>query len=64
MDVICSLMSPKHWRQRIADKHMDARFIPINKNYPNIPEFNQYRPIVVASPVVKMLEGIIVDKLK
>ena len=33
-----------------------ARLIPLNKEYPNIPKFDQFRPIMVLSPLYKFME--------
>jgi hypothetical protein len=43
---------------------MTGRLIPLNKEYPNIPKYDKFRPIVVLSPLVKCMEGMIVRKLK
>ena len=32
---------------------------PLNKNHPNIPNIDQFRPIIINSPVLKFLEGLI-----
>jgi hypothetical protein len=32
--------------------------------YPLTPKINEYRPICVASPVIKFLEGLLLKKLK
>ena len=37
--------------------------MPLNKQFPRVPEIHQYRPIVVSSPIVKMLEGFIAPAL-
>ena len=37
-------------------KVFEAHLIPLNKNYPNIPSYDQFRPIVILSPMFKLLE--------
>lgn len=32
-----------------------GRLIPLNKNFPNVPEISDYRPIVVLSPLIKCI---------
>ena len=46
------------------ERHFDARLIMLNKKFPSIPDYTEYRPIVVSSPVVKYLEGIIMPYLR
>lgn len=43
---------------------MRSRVVPINKDAPKIGQINRYRPIVVSSPVVKYLEGLLIGKLR
>ena len=45
-------------------KHFEARIITLNKKYPAIPQLTEYRPIIVTSPLVKYLEGIIMEHLR
>jgi len=53
----------------LADKddvmslHFDLRLIPLNKVYPNIPKPQECRPIVVSSPMIKLLEVRVKEKL-
>ena len=42
----------------LLDKYIfRARLIPLNKVYPEIPRYNQFRPIVVLSAAYKYLEA-------
>jgi hypothetical protein len=41
----------------------EARLIPLNKEYPNIPSREQFRPIVVLSIMFKWLELRFLKKL-
>ena len=36
--------------------HFDSRLIPLNKAYPDVPRPEECRPIIVTSPLVKLLE--------
>lgn len=36
----------------------------MNKEYPKILNYRQYRPIIVSSPCVKFLEGLFIGKLR
>ena len=48
-----------NWRS-----HFRARVVLLNKKYPAVPEHTEYRPIIVTSPVVKYLEGIVMEHLR
>src|SRR5690606_19175606 len=41
-----------------------ARVIPLNKQHPNIPAPDKFRPIIVSSPIVKLMESRILEKLQ
>jgi hypothetical protein len=43
---------------------MEARLIPLNKVYPNLPEIEQFRPITVLSSSIKWIESRFKDKLQ
>ena len=45
------------------EQHFKARLIPLNKLHPHIPQVNKFRPIIVSSPIVKLLESRISNKL-
>jgi len=44
-------------QKEVLQLHFDARLIPLNKSYPNIGRPNDCRPIVISSPLVKLLEA-------
>lgn len=41
-----------------------SRLVPLNKAFPNTPTRKQLRPIVVSSPIIKLLEARFMPKLK
>jgi len=45
-------------------RHFEARLIALNKDHPKIPRYDRFRPIVVASPLVKLLEARFAGKLR
>jgi len=45
------------------DKFFRTRLVPLNKAHPNIPTPDQFRPIVIMSPIVKILEARFLPKL-
>lgn len=56
------------WRASIisilGEKTFCARLIPLNKVWPDIPKEDQFRPIVVVSPVIKWLETRFLQQIK
>jgi len=46
------------------EKHFEARLIALNKDYPKIPKYDRFRPIIVSSPLVKLLEARFSGKLR
>jgi hypothetical protein len=60
---ISEIWSKSYWSDKQSKKHMISRLIPLNKIHPKTPETHQYRPIVVTSPIVKMLESYVHKKL-
>jgi hypothetical protein len=48
----------------LGDVSFRARLIPLNKVWPDIPHNDEFRPIVVVSPVVKWLESRFLPKLQ
>ena len=48
----------------IHSYHFRARLIVLNKKHPDVPRPDQIRPIVVTSPLVKILEGRLIAKLQ
>ena len=47
-----------------TDINFEARLIPLNKKFPEIPKPEEFRPIIVMSPLVKLLEARILEKLQ
>jgi len=45
------------------NKHFETRLVPLNKVHPNIPKSNQFRPIIIQSPNLKLLEARFQPKL-
>ena len=45
------------------DDTWDARLVPLNKVFPQTPERNQLRPIIIQSPIVKIIEARFASKL-
>ena len=41
----------------------DARLVPLNKVFPEVPSRNQLRPIIIQSPIVKIIESRFAPKL-
>ena len=37
-------------------KSFEVRLIPLNKVWPNIPKVEDFRPIIVLSPIIKWME--------
>ena len=37
-------------------KSFQARLVPLNKVWPSIPRFDQFRPIIILSPMIKFIE--------
>jgi len=48
----------------IKDHHFRTRLAPLNKKFPSTPMPDQIRPIIVSSPIVKILETRLVHKLQ
>lgn len=48
----------------ISNKFYECRLVALNKKFPNIPSKEQFRPIVIISPLVKFLELRFIPKLK
>ncbi len=44
--------------------HFVSRLIPLNKKHPNIPNADEFRPIIVMSSLVKLLEARLLKKLQ
>ena len=37
--------------------HFETRLVPLNKVHPKIPKANEFRPIIIQSPILKFLEA-------
>jgi hypothetical protein len=48
----------------IREYHFKSRLVPLNKKHPDLPKPDQIRPIVVSSPLVKLLESRLGPKLR
>lgn len=53
----------EYWRDRRSRIHFWSRIVPLNKDYPRVPRVTRYRPIVITSYVIKLLELLIMEKL-
>lgn len=52
------------WEEHIENEnHFRTRLIPLNKVHPKLPKANQFRPISISSPLVKLLEARLSPKL-
>ena len=47
-----------------SDVFFKSRLIPLNKCHPNLPGPKDFRPIVVSSPIVKLLEARLLPKIR
>ena len=45
------------WNDGRYSKHFECRLVALNKDHPKVPTYDRFRPIVVSSPVVKLLES-------
>jgi len=56
------------WNTELNDpkylRHFEARLVPLNKDHPRVPRYDRFRPIVVGSPLVKLLESRFAQKLR
>ena len=51
-----SIFNKDYWKLESSKKHFNSRLVCLNKNHPKTPEYGEYRPIVVTSYVIKLLE--------
>jgi len=47
----------------IPNFHFDSRLIPLNKIHPQIPSRKDMRPIIVTSPLIKLVEACLLPDL-
>lgn len=57
------IVKKEFWEDELAKQHFRARLVCLDKRYPETPAVSDYRPIVIASPVIKFLEGLIKKEL-
>lgn len=53
-----------YWTDGRSSIHLKARMITLNKEFPKIPEYTRYRPIIITSYVVKFLEMLITKSIR
>ena len=56
--ILMNCCTPEYWRRKEAGRHLECRLIPLDKGE------NRFRPLVVASKMVKFMEGFIMQKLR
>lgn len=54
----------KNFLNKINEKFFECRLIPLNKNFPMIPDYKQFRPISIISPLIKVIELRLLQKLQ
>ena len=64
LKIMKELTRKNYWSKENTEYHMKSRLIALNKAHPSTPTPSEYRPIVVCSPVIKFLEGLLVDDLR
>lgn len=47
-----------------ANIFFKSRLVPLNKSHPHLPSPKDFRPIIVASPVIKLLESRLLPKIR
>jgi len=56
------------WNDRVTNSldlsHFEARLVPLNKKHPDIPRPEEFRPIIVMSPLIKLLEARLLPRLQ
>lgn len=63
-ELIENCFDPVYWNDKEKSSiHFTARLIPLNKEFPNVPAPSKYRPIIVLSPLIKVLELYLLPKL-
>lgn len=61
---IKDVFKSRFWDHEKSFIHLQARLIALDKAYPNIATESQYRPIVITSSIVKILEAYVVPSLR
>jgi hypothetical protein len=49
------LLRKEYWDEQACQLHLKGRLVAFNKKHPKVPELQDYRPIIVMSPVAKFL---------
>lgn len=62
--MIRELFKEEFWNKPGASYHLKCRLIALDKCHPKIPSLEEYRPIVITSAVLKLLEAYIIDDLR
>lgn len=57
-------LRPEYWAQPASAGHFSARLVCLNKKFPATPKLAEHRPLVIASPVIKFLEGAVLPELE
>lgn len=50
--------------EQLSAPYFEARLVPLNKKYPNVPKAEEFRPIIVLSPIIKILEARLLMRLQ
>jgi hypothetical protein len=59
-----SVWSKDFWSSNSSNKNLISRLLPMNKKRGQIPTLKSYRPLIIASPLLKFLESRLKSKLK
>lgn len=55
MQLVQQFLLPEYWSKRESEIHLVGRLVALNKSHPRIGGVEDYRPIIVLSPVAKFL---------
>ena len=61
---IKDLFKIKFWENKHAKKHLLCSLVPLDKAHPKIPMYFEYWPIVVTSPIIKLMKPLLLMKLQ
>lgn len=64
IELLRRYLNPRYWNEENTGKHMTGRLVAFNKRFPKIPTIEEYRPIIVMSPLIKFIEGRLVGRLR
>ena len=64
VDRICDLFRDLWNGRELDDFHFKSRLVALNKKHPEVPRVDQFRPIIITSLLVKMLEARLVEPLR